>query len=94
MTTYVSADWVASCISDPNFLIIDTRYSMRHLMGHLQHAVNVPPPKLRNPQGELLSPNELSDLFGAAGLGDFIHPSCMTVTTEGIPRLLHGFWSI
>ena len=74
MTTYVSADWVASCISDPNFLIIDTRYSMRHLMGHLQHAVNVPPPKLRNPQGELLSPNELSDLFGAAGLGDFITP--------------------
>jgi len=74
MTTYVSADWVAKRIGDPNFLIIDTRYSMRHLMGHLQHAINVPPPKLRDSQGGLLSPDEFSDLFGAAGLGDSITP--------------------
>ena len=74
MTTYVSADWVAARISDPSFLIIDTRYSMRHLMGHLQHAVNVPPPKLRDLQGQLLSPDGFSDLFGAAGLGDLITP--------------------
>ena len=74
MTTYVSGDWVAERISDPNFLIIDTRYSMRHLMGHLQNAVNVPPPKLRDQQGQLLSPDEFSALFGAAGLGDDITP--------------------
>ena len=74
MTTYVSGDWVAERISDPNFLIIDTRYSMRHLMGHLQNAVNVPPPKLRDQQGQLLSPDEFSALFGAAGLGDAITP--------------------
>ena len=74
MTTYVSGDWVAERISDPNFLIIDTRYSMRHLMGHLQNAVNVPPPKLRDQQGQLLSPDEFAALFGAAGLGDSISP--------------------
>ena len=74
MTTYVSADWVAARIGDPNFLIIDTRYSMRHLMGHLQHAVNVPPPKLRDTQGQLLSQGEFSELFGSAGLSDFITP--------------------
>ena len=74
MTTYVSGDWVATRISDPNFLIIDTRYSMRHLMGHLQNAVNVPPPKLRDQQGQLLSPDEFAALFGAAGLGDSISP--------------------
>ena len=74
MTTYVSGDWVSARISDPNFLIIDTRYSMRHLMGHLQNAVNVPPPKLRDQHGQLLSPDEFSALFGAAGLGDSITP--------------------
>ncbi len=74
MTAYVSGDWVAERISDPNFLIVDTRYSMRHLMGHLQNAVNVPPPKLRDKQGQLLSPDEFSALFGAAGLGDSITP--------------------
>jgi len=94
MTTYVSADWVASCIGDPNFLIIDTRYSMRHLMGHLQHAVNVPPPKLRNPQGQLLSPTNSQTYSGLLGWVILLHPSCMTVTMEGTPRLLHGFWSI
>ena len=74
MTSFVSADWVAERIGNPEYLVIDTRYSMRHLMGHLKSAVNVPPPKLRDPQGELLSAEDFSQLFGAAGLGDEIAP--------------------
>lgn len=74
MTTFVSADWVAERIGKSEFLVIDTRYSMRHLMGHLKSAVNVPPPKLRDSQGNLLSAEDFSRLFGAAGLGDGITP--------------------
>ena len=74
MTTYVSADWVADRIDDPECLMIDTRYSMRHLMGHLKSAVNVPPPKTRDSTGNLLSPDDFAQLFGAAGLGDGITP--------------------
>jgi len=74
MTTFVSADWVAERIENPEFLVIDTRYSMRHLMGHLKAAVNVPPPKLRDSQGQLLPPEDFSQLFGAAGLGDGLTP--------------------
>jgi len=74
MTTFVPADWVAERIGNPEFLVIDTRYSMRHLMGHLKSAVNVPPPKLRDSQGQLLSAEDFSQLFGAAGLGDGITP--------------------
>ena len=74
MTTFVSADWVAERIGNPEYLVVDTRYSMRHLMGHLKSAVNVPPPKLRDSQGGLLSAEDLSQLFSAAGLGDEITP--------------------
>ena len=70
MTTFVSADWVAERLGNSEFLVIDTRYSMRHLMGHLKSAVNVPPPKLRDSQGKLLTAEDFSQLFGAAGLGD------------------------
>ena len=74
MTSFVSADWVAERIGNPEYLVIDTRYSMRHLMGHLKSAVNVPPPKLRDSQGKLLTAEDFSQLFGAAGLGDGITP--------------------
>ena len=74
MATFVSPDWVEERLGSPEFLLIDTRYSMRHLMGHLRSAVNVPPPKLRDSQGKLLSVDGLAKLFGAAGLGDEITP--------------------
>ena len=74
MATFVSADWVQSRLDDPDFVTIDTRFSMRHLMGHLKSAVNVPPPKMRDAQGRLLPPEDLATLFGAAGLGDALVP--------------------
>ena len=74
MLTFVSADWVSERLDQPGFLIVDTRFSMRHLMGHLRTAVNVPPPKLRGPDGKLLPAEELGELFGAAGIGDDITP--------------------
>lgn len=74
MATFVSTDWVQSRLDDPGFVTIDTRFSMRHLMGHLKSAVNVPPPKLRDAQGALLPPEDLAGLFGAAGLGDDLVP--------------------
>ena len=74
MATFVSADWVEERLGQPSFLVIDTRFSMRHLMGHLKAAVNVPPPKLRDAQGRLLPPEDLAGLFGAAGLGDGLVP--------------------
>ena len=70
MATLVSSDWVEERLESPEFLLIDTRFSMRHLMGHLKSAVNVPPPKLRDSEGKLLSPDGLAQLFGGAGLGD------------------------
>ncbi len=70
MATLVSADWVAERLGKEEFLVIDTRFSMRHLMGHLPGSVNVPPPKLRDSQGKLLSEEGFAELFGAAGLSD------------------------
>ena len=74
MATFVTADWVAERLETPEALLIDTRFSMRYLMGHLKSAVNVPPPKLRDAQGKILSPERLADLYSAAGLGDEITP--------------------
>ena len=74
MATFVTADWVAHRMGSPEYLVIDSRYSMRYLMGHLKSAVNVPPPKLRDAQGSMLPPEELADLFGEAGLGDQVTP--------------------
>ena len=74
MAAFVTADWVAQRLETPGFLVIDTRFSMRHLMGHLRSAVNVPPPRLRDPQGGLLPAEDLGRLFGEAGLGDDVTP--------------------
>lgn len=74
MATYVTADWVAQRLETPGFLVIDTRFSMRYLMGHLKSAVNVPPPKLRDAQGRVLTPKGLANLYSAAGLGDEVTP--------------------
>ena len=74
MAVFVPPDWVEERLGKPEILVIDTRFSMRHLMGHLKSAVNVPPPKLRDSQGQLLPPEDLARLFGAAGLGDDLVP--------------------
>ena len=74
MVAFVTADWVAQRLGEPGFLVIDTRFSMRHLMGHLKLAVNVPPPKLRDAQGGLLPAEHLGRLFGEVGLGDDVIP--------------------
>jgi len=73
MATFVTADWVAERLETPEVLLIDTRFSMRYLMGHLKSAVNVPPPKLRDSQGKILPPESLADLYSASGLGDDVH---------------------
>ena len=70
MATLVSADWVEEHIGRPGYLLIDPRSAMRYLMGHLRGAVSVPLKKLQDPQGSLLPPEEISAVFGAAGLGD------------------------
>jgi thiosulfate/3-mercaptopyruvate sulfurtransferase len=74
MVTVVSADWVEERLESPGFLVIDTRFSMRHLMGHLKSDVNVPPPKLRDSEGKLLSADGFAQLFGVVGLGDDVTP--------------------
>lgn len=74
MFQFVPADWVAERLGTPEFLVIDTRFSMRHLMGHLRSAVNVPPPKLRGATGKLLPAEDLARLFGGVGLGDRVTP--------------------
>ena len=74
MTAFVSPDWVAARISQPNCLIIDPRSAMRYLMGHLPGAVSVPFKKLQGPDGRLAPPEQLAAAFGAAGLGDHITP--------------------
>lgn len=74
MTTFVSADWVAARIGQPDCLIIDPRSAMRYLMGHLRGAVSVPFKKLQAPDGRLAPPAQLAAAFAAAGLGDHITP--------------------
>lgn len=74
MVNFVSADWVADRIGQPEYLIIDPRSAMRYLMGHLRGAVNVPLKKLQGPNGRLYQPDQLAAAFGEAGLGDGVTP--------------------
>lgn len=74
MATFVTADWVAERIDQPEFLIIDPRSAMRYLMGHLRGAVSVPFKNLQGPDGKLGAPEQLAAAFGAAGLGDDVTP--------------------
>ena len=74
MATFVSSDWVAERIDQPEFLIIDPRSAMRYLMGHLPGAVSVPFKKLQGPDGKLGDPEQLGSAFGMVGLGDDITP--------------------
>lgn len=77
MATFVSANWVEENIlrqaqddQRPGYLLVDPRSAMRYLMGHLRGAVSVPLKKLQDPQGRLLPPDDMAQVFGAAGLGD------------------------
>ena len=74
MATFVSADWVEDHIGRPGYLLIDPRSAMRYLMGHLREAVSVPLKRLQDEQGRLLSPEQMAEVFAAAGLGDHIVP--------------------
>ncbi len=74
MATFVSADWVAERIGQPDFLIIDPRSAMRYLMGHLRGAVSVPFKKLQGPDGRVADPEQLAKAFGDAGLSDEVTP--------------------
>ena len=74
MATFVSADWVAERIGQPEYLVIDPRSAMRYLMGHLRGAVSVPFKKLQGPDGRLAEPDRLAAAFGDAGLGDDVTP--------------------
>ncbi len=74
MATFVSAEWVAERIGNPEFLVIDPRSAMRYLMGHLRGAVSVPFKKLQGPDGRLGEPAQLASAFGDAGLGDDVTP--------------------
>ena len=74
MATFVSPDWVAERIGQPEYLIIDPRSAMRYLMGHLRGAVSVPYKKLQGPDGRLGPPEHLAAAFGGVGLGDDVTP--------------------
>ena len=74
MVTFVSADWVAERIGQPDYRIIDPRSAMRYLMGHLRGAVSVPFKKLQGLDGQLGSPEQLAAVFGEVGLGDDVTP--------------------
>lgn len=70
MVTFVTADWVAGRLGNPQFLVIDTRSAMRYLMGHLKSAVSLPQAKILDAQSRLLPVDQLGTLFGSVGLGD------------------------
>lgn len=74
MVAFVSANWVAEHIDRPGYLVIDPRSAMRYLMGHLRGAVSVPLKKLQDAEGLLLPPDDMAEVFGAAGLGDDVVP--------------------
>ena len=74
MATFVSAEWVAERIGQPEYLIIDPRSAMRYLMGHLKGAVNVPFKKLQGEDGRLASADHLVAAFAGVGLGDNVTP--------------------
>ena len=70
MATFVTADWVAARLGEPEFVVIDTRSAMRYLMGHLKSAVSVPQAKILDTETRLLPVDRLGALFGSVGLGD------------------------
>lgn len=70
MAAFVTADWVAGRLGNPEFLVIDTRSAMRYLMGHLKSAVSLPQTKILDAQSRLLPVDQLGALFGSVGLGD------------------------
>jgi len=70
MAAFVTAEWVAARLEEPQFLVIDTRSTMRYLMGHLKSAVSLPQAKILDAQFRLLPVDQLGALFGSVGLGD------------------------
>jgi thiosulfate/3-mercaptopyruvate sulfurtransferase len=70
MAAFVTADWVAARLEEPQFLVIDTRSAMRYLMGHLKSVVSLPQAKILDSQLRLLPLDQLGALFGSVGLGD------------------------
>ena len=70
MVEFVSADWVASRLGAPDFLLVDPRGPMRYMQGHLRGAVNLPAVRLFGRDGKLLSVYELSEFFGSVGVGN------------------------
>ena len=74
MATFVTADWVAERIGQPDYLIIDPRSAMRYLMGHLRGRSAYPSRSCKRPDGKLGPPDQLAAAFGDAGLGDDVTP--------------------
>lgn len=72
MAPFVSADWVAAHLDDPDSLLLDPRGPMRYMQGHLRGAVNLPAARLFDRAGQLLSVYELAEFFGSVGLGNDI----------------------
>lgn len=70
MVEFVSADWVASRLGSPGFLLVDPRGPMRYMQGHLRGAVNLPAVRLFGRDGKLLPVYELSEFLGSVGVGN------------------------
>jgi thiosulfate/3-mercaptopyruvate sulfurtransferase len=70
----VKADWVEESVGRTRVTIVDPRRPMKYLAGHLPGAINIPVYKAFGADGQLLEPEELADLIGAAGLGEGTSP--------------------
>ena len=70
MAKLVSMEWVAERLRLREFILVDARRPMKYLSGHLAGAINLPAYKVFGPEGRLLDPESLAQMFGNAGLGD------------------------
>ena len=70
MVKLVEPSWVEERLDSREVLVLDPRSRMRYLQGHLKGAISLPATSLFGDDQRLLSPEQLSERIGAAGLDD------------------------
>lgn len=69
MVKFVDSAWLKDHLNEPNLVVVDPRPVVKYLGGHIPRAVNLPMSKLLDPKTmALLSPDQLSRIFGEAGM--------------------------
>lgn len=70
MAKFVELSWLQDHLNDSDLVVVDPRPIVKYLGGHIPRAVNLPMPRLLDPKTmALVSSDQLSKIFGDAGIG-------------------------